>query len=832
MTTDIQLRHSDASPPAGLAPADPLAQFGRGPAPEGQPTIFSKLHRLLRGRYKWVVLLGGVLGGTCGYLGYGSQQPVYASTGMIHIKPVLSPLLYQTPENAQLPMYNPYREAQVSRLKGQRVIDKALAELKWPGTQDELWPEFVKRFSATAPAGNEMVMVRFEDTSPDACRAAVKAVLGAYHAIYIEEEAAGRMQKSAQLEELQRTLTRDMNVKRQAIVDIAADVLTDDLRPVHAAKMADLNRLESALKDVEIQLAQLAKDAPATPPAAAGPATAPAAKPVKPPSEMTPDDIALLDKQMRQLIAERDRMRREIEVRLKPLGDNHPKKIDARAALELKQGEIDDYAAAWRRATEGGDIGEAVALGGDPATLLRRQLEARRWQLETLRKAAASEVKVIAQRMLDIERLRREEAELNDRLAEAKRRLNEMKVEADSMMRVSIQSWGDRPLLVKDSRVQMAAAGGLGGFSLGLGIVLVWSLSDRRLRSADDAQDSSKLTLLGVLPSLPDDLADPEQAGAAAHCVHQIRTLLQIGHASADRRVFAVTSPAAGTGKTSLTLALGVSFAASNARTLIVDCDVIGGGLTHRVERIIKRRIGQIFRREGLVTQQQLDLAMKLAQNSQRKLGEILVELGFLTTDDVAHALDLQEGNPVGVLDALNGEPLEECVAETGINGLHILPLGSAMPGDVSKLSPHTVGKLIRAARQQYDVVLIDTGPVPGSLEASVVAAEADGVVMVVSRGEHRPLAERSIQHLQDIGARVAGMVFNRAEGSDMDASTTNQRLSSIDRGGRKDTADQIDPSQGERFGPVALAVATRQHANRHGGGGGGGQQSQQRAAS
>jgi polysaccharide biosynthesis transport protein len=819
MTTDIQLRQSDANlPELAGASVDPFGPYSRGGAAEGQPTIFTKLHRLLRGRYKWVVLLGGALGGACGYWGYRSQQPLYASTGMIHIKPVIAHLLYITPENSQLPMYNPYREAQVALLKDQRVIDKALTDAEWralgrPGTQEEQWASFVRQFSAFAPTGNEMVIVRFEDADPEACKAAVKSVLTAYHQIYIAEEELSRAEKVRQLDTRRMSLTADRDAKREAITAIAANALTDDLRPVHTAKMTDLNRLESAIKDVEIQLAQLAQGGPATRPTDGQKEQ----KPKKSPVEMTVAEIALVDKDMRRLVSERDRMQREYDARVKALGPNNPRMVEARTNVELKLAEVEDYADLWRKAAVAAAGGDEALVLGDPKAQLRRQLENHRWELEELRTKARNEAKGIAQKMLDIEKLRREEGEINELLAETAKRLEQMKTEGNNTPRVQVVSWGNRPLQVKDSRVQMAVVGGGGGFVVGFGIVLGLSLLDRRLRSAEDAQNSSKLTLLGVLPSLPDDLADPEQAGIAAHCVHQIRTLLQIGHASQGRRVFAVTSPASGTGKTSLTLALGVSFAASNARTLIIDCDVIGGGLTHRVERIIKRRIGQIFKREGLVTQQQLELAMKLANNSQKKLGEILVELNFLTVDDVKHALDLQEGNPVGMLDALSGEPLEECVAETGIAGLHILPLGSAMPSDVSKLSPHTIGKLIRTAREQYDCVLIDTGPVPGSLEASVVAAEADGVVVVVSRGEHRPLAEKSIQHLQDIGARVAGMVFNRAEGRDMDLSTTNQRLSSIDRGGRKQNVEVVDPAQGERFGPVALAVATRQPASNNG---------------
>ena len=59
--------------------------------------------------------------------------------------------------------------------------------------------------------------------------------------------------------------------------------------------------------------------------------------------------------------------------------------------------------------------------------------------------------------------------------------------------------------------------------------------------------------------------------------------MLQINGGTDDRRVFAVTSAAPGDGKTSLTLALGLSYAACGTRTLLIDCDLIGAGLTARM---------------------------------------------------------------------------------------------------------------------------------------------------------------------------------------------------------------------------------------------------------
>src|SRR5205085_4585273 len=129
-----------------------------------------------------------------------------------------------------------------------------------------------------------------------------------------------------------------------------------------------------------------------------------------------------------------------------------------------------------------------------------------------------------------------------------------------------------------------AMLGGALGGGLPVALLLLIGLLDSRYRYSDDAGGTNMagLTLLGILPNLPDRLSDPGQASVAAHCVHQIRTMLQI-NAGQDRSAFAVTSASPGDGKTSLTLALGLSFAASGSRTLLIDADLVGAGLTARL---------------------------------------------------------------------------------------------------------------------------------------------------------------------------------------------------------------------------------------------------------
>ncbi len=69
-------------------------------------------------------------------------------------------------------------------------------------------------------------------------------------------------------------------------------------------------------------------------------------------------------------------------------------------------------------------------------------------------------------------------------------------------------------------------------------------------------------------------------------------------------------------------------------------------------------------------------------------------------------------------------------------------------------------------------MVLIDTGPVLGSLETTLVASAVDDVLLVVARGERRPRVNESLERLRRIGADVAGMVFNRATNADVAASS------------------------------------------------------------
>jgi Mrp family chromosome partitioning ATPase len=115
---------------------------------------------------------------------------------------------------------------------------------------------------------------------------------------------------------------------------------------------------------------------------------------------------------------------------------------------------------------------------------------------------------------------------------------------------------------------------------------------------------------------------------------------------------------------------------------------------------------------------------------------------------------------------------------------------------------------IIESARKLFDVVIVDSGPIPGSLEASAVAVAVDGVVMLVARGEPRAVVEECLIRLRQIKAPLAGVVLNRVNGTEMYAYGGSVSLDS-----RKSSSSGIPPllprgmKLSSNVGPIASAV-------------------------
>ncbi|HWB52541.1 MAG TPA: hypothetical protein VG722_00045 [Tepidisphaeraceae bacterium] len=782
----LELRMSDAGESAtGGNTANPVS-----------PT--EKIHSLLRGRYKLAIGLGVSLAIAFGVLGAIFGHVQYQSLAEVRCNPVVPSVMYQTvdPNKQALPMFNSYVDTQAQLLQSERVLDMAMSSDLWKQTGLGNSPDDIDtvqtNLTITHDSQSYLILIQFLSGRPAAAQAGLQAILNAYKKLYGESDAENTQRRLEILGGLRNNLNADYQAKRQAVRDAAEQVGTMDLDKQYDVEFSEYSKYETTLKDLELQLAMASVASPTTQKSNG--------------ADMDADDLAAQDHDLATMIATKQSMQEQVAI-LREQGylPNHPKYQAAKAQLDVLTKLINDRVASYNKKLDSGQLAVNTNTSSGAANPLPRltpsQLKAQIERVRQLFDQANKDLMTLGTERLHMQSLKQDETDAKAKLDAVQNEISEINVESNITGRIEIDP-ASQPVVFKKSRpIKFATLGVFGGLGIGFGFVMLIGLIDRRFRSPADAKLQNS-PMLGILPNLPDDLSDPEQAAITAHYVHQIRTLLQIWDSSRGKQVFSVTSPVSGTGKTSLSLALGVSFAAAS-KTLLIDCDLVSGGLTYRANAIVKRKIGRILQKEGLLSDRQLEEALRLAHGSRRRLGEILVELGYLKESDLTQALVAQQKADVGLIDAINGENLDECIAETGIANLYVLALGSASAQHISRITPQAIRKLLHECRERFDTILIDSGPVPGSLEASVVAAEVDGVILCVSRGEQRPLAERCVEHLYSLGARVAGVVFNRARTEDMMLDGTTIRSS------QPMTSDAGTLRQSARFGPMARAVAS-----------------------
>ncbi len=764
-----------------------------------------KAHRLLRGRYPWAVGLGlaGLLGGAAA--AWNAVPLEFTSIGRIDVEPQLPAVLVRTEEQSIGPMFEHFVKREVELMQGQRNLNMARGSQLWLSAgRDYSLGDFSSRLTVRHPSRSREILVMFTDEDKAVAKAGVEAIIRAYIQLRPEFDAQADNRRLDVLNEqlvAKRSQSRQLT---QQIREVSETYGSDDLGPLLNAKIKQIEEIKDDLRRIEIALATLhggqSNDTSETPAA-----------------DLAPIEIASADPTMRNYLNQKRDQESYIAVLSAKFNLNHRLVVDERHKLEAIEAIIDRYAREYNESRRGtGSTGVAAAPTDRFELMSQPQLLARRAERQQLLEVLDIERRELAEKHHRIVELHEDLESVNADLQRYRDRLNVLTLESRVYGRVTPMSFGEDPLFPSNAgkRKQLAALGGMAGGSFGLGLVMLVGLIDRRLRTSDDATYTTRqrIRMLGILPALPENMTDPEQVTVAAFGVHHIRTMLQLSGDGDNNRVFAVTSPAPGTGKTSLTFALGLSFAHCGMRTLLIDGDIVGAGLTTRSEARIHPKLGQILLHQGAISAAQLDEALALAASTGRKLGETLVAMGLLRREQIDEGLSGQRHTLLGLLDVLAGQAvLDQCVKNIGLPDLDILPVGAAQAHQAATLSPRSLQNLIEQAKGQYDVILFDTGPILGSLEASLISAHVDGVVLTVSRGEQRPMAERAADHLWSIGANLSGLVFNRADGQDVTRSSYGSMQSRRmgDSLASAALATGAPPSGATRLlGPIATAVA------------------------
>lgn len=173
-----------------------------------------------------------------------------------------------------------------------------------------------------------------------------------------------------------------------------------------------------------------------------------------------------------------------------------------------------------------------------------------------------------------------------------------------------------------------------------------------------------------------------------------------------DLKVIGLTSHSENEGKTTVTLGIAKSFAELGKRTLVVDADM----------------------RKSVMAWRNTD-----AETGQG-LSEVLA--GFATW--------------------------EECINSTNCGGLDILFAGKYPPNPVELLSSSDFADTLSTLREQYDFIFVDTPPLGRVIDASIIATQCDGMILVIGNTKIGYVQERNtVEQLRRSGSRILGVVRN-----------------------------------------------------------------------
>ncbi|MBA3439851.1 MAG: polysaccharide biosynthesis tyrosine autokinase, partial [Pyrinomonadaceae bacterium] len=101
-------------------------------------------------------------------------------------------------------------------------------------------------------------------------------------------------------------------------------------------------------------------------------------------------------------------------------------------------------------------------------------------------------------------------------------------------------------------------------------------------------------------------------------------------------------------------------------------------------------------------------------------------------------------------------------IEQTGESNLYVLTSGPPPPNPAELLGSEPMHRLIKSVESAYTHIIIDSPPVAYFTDSVLVSLLVDGVLLVVNSGStSREIVRHSRKVLQDVGAKIFGVVLN-----------------------------------------------------------------------
>lgn len=172
-------------------------------------------------------------------------------------------------------------------------------------------------------------------------------------------------------------------------------------------------------------------------------------------------------------------------------------------------------------------------------------------------------------------------------------------------------------------------------------------------------------------------------------------------------QTIAVTSALSGEGKSTTSANIAVAYAQGNRKVLLIDSDL---------RTPAQHRIFELSNRSGL-------------------------------SEALARRLEI-----------------EQTVQQTNVDNLQVMCAGPIPPNPSELLDSRPMTDLLAAAKEKYDIVILDTPPILTFADALIVAGKCDGAVLVMRAGKVKNDSAIKAKEALEYGrATIIGAVLNQA---------------------------------------------------------------------
>ena len=261
------------------------------------------------------------------------------------------------------------------------------------------------------------------------------------------------------------------------------------------------------------------------------------------------------------------------------------------------------------------------------------------------------------------------------------------------------------------------------GLFLGVGLAFFFEYLDNTVKTPEDVEQMIRLPSFGMVPEISYERRRRLESGTSypvelvtfghpksmlSEAYRNIRTSILLSFSERPPKKIAISSPNPAEGKTTTVINTGIALSQTGAQVIIIDSDMR------------KPRVHKIFGEE----------------------------------------------NGAGLSNFLSGNAnLDSVIKRSEIPNLYYIPSGPIPPNPSELVGSKLFKSMMESLGVRFDHIVLDSPPVLGFADTTILSTSVDGVILVVLGGKTpRETLLRAKEVLHQVNAKILGVVINRID--------------------------------------------------------------------